>query len=247
MALDLVLYNEMAVFLFLRNFWKNERPSSTESESETVIETTSTIKLGKLIKKCQTNMKNEIRNLKSEKKIIETEKMELRKNLAKSQSRINKLEAEKEMYKKELEKKFAKRYDDLYIAFKAETERQEEQIEGLKIENKRLERNNQKYMNDLQQNQLELQETQEEFLKFRDSWFDGFNVDIKVVSSHSNKKVKKWRDKNLSGSYHVAAINNNRPLFKVNLVTVSDLYFVKKVFYLIYKILIIFEYKIVNP
>ena len=105
MALDLVLYNEMAVFLFLRNFWKNERPSSTESESETVIETTSTIKLGKLVKKCQTNMKNEIRNLKSEKKIIETEKMELRKNLAKSQSRINKLEAEKEMYKKRIGEK----------------------------------------------------------------------------------------------------------------------------------------------
>ena len=37
-----------------------------------------------------------------------------------------------------------------------------------------------------------------------------------MVSGHTDKKKKEWRDKNFSGCYHMVEIVNERPAYKVS-------------------------------
>ena len=43
-------------------------------------------------------------------------------------------------------------------------------------------------------------------------------VTITMVSGHTDKKQKEWREKNFSGCYHMVEIVNDRPAYKVTFI-----------------------------
>ena len=49
---------------------------------------------------------------------------------------------------------------------------------------------------------------------FKLDYFLALSISINVVSG---KKSKEWRDKNLSGYYHMVEIVNDRPVYKVSI------------------------------
>ena len=47
--------------------------------------------------------------------------------------------------------------------------------------------------------------------------FLALSITLNVVSGDTRKNSKRYRDKNLSGNYHMTDIVNDRPVYKVSL------------------------------
>ena len=97
---------------YKRNFWKNERPTSTEYETETESQGHSeseagTVNLVNEIKICHQNLKTRnklISQLKNENEAVNAERNELEIELINCQSRIKQLESENRQYQREKQK-----------------------------------------------------------------------------------------------------------------------------------------------
>ena len=48
------------------------------------------------------------------------------------------------------------------------------------------------------------------------------SITITIVSGHTDKQQKEWRDKNFSGCYRMVEIVNDRPAYKVSLTPIRE-------------------------
>ena len=187
----------MKIFM-IRNFWQNERPSSTESETEST----------------ESEAKVKISSREPMIQIVETVKnLDLNPNELKSE--IRRLEYQLERAKTSLQNK-----EKVITQLTTENEivaNEKVQLEYQLEKSERIQRNQEKLISQFELKMKLEKQMYENNLRLL-QYFHPLTITITVVSGHTDKETKEWKDRNLTGCYQMVQIRSGRPVYKVSFI-----------------------------